>query len=82
MIHKGYRPEVPYHNWEHATSVTHFAYILARFHSLNQYLPQLHVDMVVFSSLSRFCIISTPFINTLSSIFNEIATYCNTVTRH
>lgn len=37
MVKKGYR-NPPYHNWIHAFSVAHFAYVMAKNARLHEYL--------------------------------------------
>lgn len=45
-VQKSYRAEVPYHNWFHAISVTHFAYLLIKLSPVSNLLTQIQLDMV------------------------------------
>lgn len=40
MVQKGYR-DVPYHNWSHAFSVSHFCYLLIRTNFVQKALNEL-----------------------------------------
>jgi hypothetical protein len=70
IAQKSYRPEVPYHNWNHAISVTHFAYLLMKHVDLSPYCSKLESDMVrpkVLSASFPFCSLSFLFIQSFFS---------------
>ncbi|CAE1170954.1 PDE2A [Acanthosepion pharaonis] len=50
MVKKGYR-NPPYHNWIHAFSVAHFAYVMAKNARLHEYLDDLEIFALFVSCL-------------------------------
>jgi len=53
MVHHSYRSEVPYHNWKHAISAAHFAYLLIKHCNLNRFLTQVQIDSLPLAMLTH-----------------------------